>query len=304
MLISKIRTSLSCRTVEGEGALEATGSSGRKNFPGGLKKHFSQTITHVMDKLQARIQRVSSTKRRTVMKNLIDGIENEQAIEALLAAKKAPYPHKRSPALPLQVAYDYTKLKNESDIEWAYRFVKMDGEEFKSKIGWDRVSNCWSSIADHCVGGREILTKCFNWHKNGWDFSRFPCNYFTRPEEDLIEKMDPNAFQRMEESLIPVPGEVIRRSWNQILGAKELLFSFDIWRENSEWFCWHLLIESEQTLVIGMGVEKFWKIEGFIAPMIVPKHATRSLDSDDECEYVVHDEEDDAEDDAEEEEEE
>ena len=50
--------------------------------------------------------------------------------------------------------------------------------------------------------------------------------------------------------------------------------------------------------------EKFWKIEGFIAPMIVPKHATRSFDSDDECEYVVNDEEDDAEDDAEEEEEE
>ena len=41
MLISKIRTSLSCRTVEGEGALEATGSSGRKIFREGLKAFFS-----------------------------------------------------------------------------------------------------------------------------------------------------------------------------------------------------------------------------------------------------------------------
>ncbi len=295
MLMPKNRTSLSCRTVEGEGDMDALANSGRKNFLRGIKKHFSQTITHVMDKLQARIQRVSSTKRRTVMKNLIDGIEDEQVIAAFIAAMEAPYPHKRSPALPLQVAYDYTKLKNESEIEWAYRFVKMDGEEFKSKIGWDRVSNCWSSFADHCVGGREILKDCFNWHRNGWDFSRFPCNYFARPEEADIEKMDSNAFKRMEESLVPVPGEVIRRSWNKSLGSKEFLFNFDIWRWNSKWFNWRLILISERPLVIVSGVDKFWALEGFIAPMIVPEHATRSFVSVAECGYDIHDDDDDVE---------
>ena len=292
MLMPKNRTSLSCRTVEGEGDMDALANSGRKNFLRGIKKRFSQTITHVMDKLQARIQRVSSTKRRTVMKNLIDGIEDEQVIEAFLSAINAPYPHRCSPALPIQVAYDYTKLKNESDIEWAYRFVKMDGDGFKRQTGWDLDGNCWSPFFDFCVSGRQIMMDCVSWHQNGWNFSTIPCDYFNRHEEGLMRNVDPNAFKRIRSSLVPSLGEVIRRSWNQSLGSKELMFNFDIWRGNSDWFNWRLILMSEQPVLIGVGVEKLWKLEGFIAPMIVPENATISRVSVYVCGDGIYEDED------------
>ena len=44
------------------------------------------------------------------MKNLPPNISFSQSKAAFVAAMKAPYPHDRSPALPLQVIYEDTKF--------------------------------------------------------------------------------------------------------------------------------------------------------------------------------------------------
>ena len=121
------------------------------------------------------------------------------------------------------------------------------------------------------------MEECVDWHKNGWDFSRHPRGSVEYPEDHKTHNMDPRTISRIEASLMPIPGEVIRRSWYQKHGADLLLCHFDVWRRSQIEFGWCHSISAEKEIEIPSGSDEFWKIEGFIAPSIVSETAVRSF---------------------------
>ena len=211
------------------------------------------------------------------MKNLPPNISFSQLKAAFVAAMKAPYPHDRSPALPLQVIYEDTKFSYESDDMWIERCLRMKRDDYEARIGRDIQARRWSTSPDVKISGAAIMTECAEWHKNGWDFSRHPRGSDEYPEDYEILNMDPRALKRIEASLMPIPGEVIRRSWYQKHGADLLLCHFDVWRRSQSEFGWCHSISAEKEIEISSGSDEFWKIEGFIAPSIVSETAVRSF---------------------------
>lgn len=202
-------------------------------------------------------------------------VEHDMRFKALLVALHTPYPHSRSPALPVQVAYDHTKIEGESDLGWLERFLRMNGEEYRSEIGWDTMENRWTGTPDISACGELIIHDCLRWYTRGWDMSRHSRDDFEYPEDREINTIDPDAVARINGAVMPIPGEIARRSWSQQLGFNDVLCQFDIKRKNAREFTWRYALIASGEIELAHGVDEFWKIEGFIVPAIVP--ATASL---------------------------
>ncbi len=204
-------------------------------------------------------------------------VEHDMRFKAFQAAMHTPCPHTRSPALALQIAYEQTKLECESDLAWLARFFKMSGDEYRHEIGWDWVENRWSGTPDMPACGELIMHDCLRWYKRGWDMSRHPRDEFSYPEDLEINTIDPGAIDRIVRALMPIPGEIIRRTWMHREGTEMARCTFDVWRVDWRHFAWRSTIQSDATYeILGSPVE-FWQLEGFIAPALVPNDAKRNI---------------------------
>jgi len=211
------------------------------------------------------------------MQHSPNSVEHDVRVKAFQTALHTPYPHTRSPALALQIAYDQTKLEGESDLAWLERFLRMSGDEYRREIGWDWCENRWSGAPDMAACGELIMYDCLRWYSRGWDMSRHPRDEFSYPEDLEISTIDPRAIDRIARALMPIPGEIIRRTWMHREGTEMARCTFDVWRVDWRHFAWRSTIQSDATHeILGSPVE-FWQLEGFIAPALVPSDAQRSF---------------------------
>ena len=76
---------------------------------------------------------------------------------------------------------------------------------------------------------------------------------------------------------MPIPGEIIRRTWMHREGNEMARSTFDVWRVDWRHFAWRSTIHSDSSHEIVGGPVEFWQLEGFIAPALVPNDAHRAF---------------------------
>ncbi len=212
--------------------------------------------------------------------------QKQQSLNVLIAAGKvaldAPSPHRRSPAWAVQSLAEATYFQPEPDgfhpEFWLCHVFRMTSKEVGQIVRWDEHNTCWDLGGEYAVSGESILNDALFWQQNGLDMSRSPRDRRIYAEDEALSRRRSNAIELIEKSLMPLEGELLRRSFKIKTPRGYEARCFDVWlaQEKSgsgldRLFHWALHDPSRPShLACSSEPISNCELEGLLAPKYIP----------------------------------